>query len=267
MISGALGAGSGALGAGPLVGAIAATGDTCTPSNQTLSFEELVARVETEGRRYVFVGERHGIGPVKRFVVELANALDARGHQAALYVEGFRTDCPPSDESCWTLARWFNPDAFGTLLEEARVPVHALDPPERDARALRMAATIASGSEPIRIVLVGGSHVRFAGDPRAEVRVFGGAVGFPDPGDVVEAFPRARSLTIGLETAPPPAHATGSGLRVDGCEYDLVLSTPESPDYWSGSARAEQSSATSQVLPTPESAASDAGSLAGSNRR
>ncbi|HVS66535.1 MAG TPA: hypothetical protein VMT85_23870 [Thermoanaerobaculia bacterium] len=265
MISHALGAGAGALGAGPPAEATAARGDTCTPSNETLTFEELVARVEAEERRYVFVGERHGIGPVKRFAVELANALDARGHQVALYVEGFRTDCPPSDESCWTLARWFNPDAFGTLLEEARVPVHALDPPERDARAMRMAATIASGSEPIRIVLVGGSHVRFAGDPRAEVRVFGGALGFPDPGDVVEAFPRAHSLTIGLDTAPP-AHATGSGLRVDGCEYDVVLSTPESPGYWTGSALAERSPAPSQVLPTPESAASDAGSLAGSNR-
>jgi len=224
--------------------------DDCAPSNEAVSLEELVARVEGDGLRYVFVGERHGSGPVKRFAVELANALDDRGRDSALYIEGFRTNCAPSDAACWSLARWFNPDAFGTLLEEARVPVRPLDPPERDARGLRMAETIAAGSESVRVVLVGRSHVRFAGKDQAEVRVFGGAVRFSNPGDVVEAFPRSESLTIGLVTSQTRDDSE-SRLLVDGCEFDLVLSTAESRDYWAGG------SGPAGVVPATRVAATD----------
>jgi hypothetical protein len=110
-------------------------------------------------------GERHAVGPVKRFAVDLAHELADRGHDVGLYVEGFRTDCLRADAACDSLARLFNAEAFRRLLDESRVPVHAIDPPEEDRRAARMAAAIAAGPETIRIVLVGAAETsRSTGD-------------------------------------------------------------------------------------------------------
>jgi hypothetical protein len=195
----------------------------CPPVGTEVSVREVAARVEREGRRYVFVGERHAVGPVKRFAVDLAHELADRGHDVGLYVEGFRTDCPPSDAGCDSLARLFNAEAFARLLDEAQVPVHPIDPPEVDRRAGRMASAIAAGSETIRVVLVGNSHVTHAGDPDAELFVYGGALRYPDPGDLAEAFPREESLILALDTAedavaPYSLHAGGCGA-----DYTLVV--------------------------------------------
>lgn len=225
-----------------LVWAVAAPSivhSACGPVREVRSLDEVVSRVEADHLRYVFIGERHGVGPIKRFAVELANALEDRGNDVGLYVEGFRTNCRPSDTSCWTLARWFNPGAFGTLLQQARVPVHAIDPPERDERSRRMAATIASGPESVRVVLVGQSHVGFAGDALAELRVYGGAVRFPDPGDVAEAFPRPELLTIGLAAGIDAGRWTAVDSAEDRCAFDLVLTAADSPDYWARWGRSE----------------------------
>jgi hypothetical protein len=211
----------------------AAAGSACEPGNEPIALPELVSRIEAADVRYLFVGERHGVGPVKRFVVDLVNALVERGHEVGLYVEGFRTDCgAAADATCWNLARWYNPLAFDTLLAESRATVHAIDPPERSSRGARMAEAIAAGPEALRVVLIGESHVRHAGDSEAELRVFGGALRFPDPGDVAEAFPRSEVLTIGLET---DGAAAPHRVRSDGCGVDYVVTTVESSDYWAGS--------------------------------
>jgi hypothetical protein len=92
-----------------------------------------------------------------------------------------------------------------------------------------MAARIAGGSESIRIVLVGKSHVVHAEDPGAEVWVFGGAIRYADPGDLAEAFPRDEYLTLDLEVSedvPGPY-----SLLQDGCAADYVLATRSTSDY------------------------------------
>lgn len=199
--------------------------DAATPAAETgekvTSLDEIVNRIETEGRRYIFIGERHGIAPAKAFAVDIANALADFGYDVGLYVEGFRTDCSLRDDTCPNLARLFNAKAFNRLLDEARVPVHPLDPPERDGRAGRMAAAIAAGSEAIRVVLIGRSHVVHADDPGAELWVYGGGMRYPDPGDVVKAFPRAQTLTVALDDAEQVGEPYL--LRPDGCRADYSL--------------------------------------------
>lgn len=207
-----------------------AHGDASCPSPEVTSLDELVARVDADHVKYVFIGERHGVGPVKRFAVEAANALVEAGHHVGLYVEGFRVDCPPRDDTCWSLARAFNGQAFRTLLEESRASVHAIDPPEAGLRAAKMAAVIAGGSESVRVVLVGNSHVVHAEDPDAEWWVWGGGLRYPDPGDLAEQFPRREYLTVGLETAP--AVGPPYSLRRDGCGFDYVLTTEDTEEYW-----------------------------------
>jgi hypothetical protein len=219
---------------------------SCLASGRAASLEEIVDRVQAEDLKYVFVGERHGVGPVKRFAVDLANALAERGSDVGLYVEGFRVGCPPGDRSCPSLARLFNEPAFLTLAGESRAPVHAIDPVERDRRASRMAATVARGVESVRVVLVGRAHVIHAEDSAAELWVYGGTVRYPDPGDLVEVFPRREYLTVGLETA-------GVGgepyvLRADGCAVDYVLDAPDTREYWSEKSRA-QAVTSSESLP------------------
>ena len=208
----------------------AAARDECAPSARSNTMDELVAKIQSENLRYVFVGEQHDVGPVKRFAVDLVNGLAASGTEVGLYVEGFRTNCPPGDRSCLSLADAFNFDAFQLLLNESSAPVHAIDPPEHDLRTERMAATISEGSEAVRVVLVGKSHVIYAGDPDAELWVFGGGMSFPDPGDLAEAFPASQVLTIGLETSrdqEPPY-----SLHESGCGLDLVVTTHPTTDYW-----------------------------------
>lgn len=185
------------------------------------SLDEIIQRIEIEGRRYIFIGERHGIAPAKRFAVDIANSLADFGYDVGLYVEGFRTDCALRDDDCPSLARLFNAKAFLWLLDEARVPVHPLDPPQRDGRAGRMAAAIAAGSEAIRVVLIGRSHVVHADDPNAELWVYGGGMRYPDPGDVVKAFPRSQTLTVALDDGE--AGVDPYLLRPDGCRADYSL--------------------------------------------
>lgn len=208
---------------------------SCVPATKASSLEEIVTRVEAEQIKYVFVGEHHRVGPVKKLAVDLSNALVEKGHEVGLYVEGFRTDCPPRDASCWSLARTFNSEAFSVLLDESKASIHAIDPPHRDRRAERMAATIAAGREVVRVVLVGRSHVIHAGDPEAEHWVYGGRLRFPNPGDLAEAFPRQEVLTIGLETSHE-AFSDDSffdySLRHSGCGVDYVVTTPPIPEYW-----------------------------------
>ncbi len=201
----------------------------CLVEGAVASVPEIVERLERERTRYVFIGEQHGAAAGKRFAVDLANALVDRGHDVGLYVEGFRTDCAPRDAECRSLARLFNAQAFLRLLDESRAPVHPLDPPEKDRRAARMAERIAGGGEAIRIVLVGNSHVRHAGDPAAELPAFGGGMKYPDPGDLVEAFPRAESLTIALSPAPPAAEEYS--VRSGGCDADYSLSGAPTATY------------------------------------
>lgn len=201
----------------------------CAPAGPEVSVEQLASRVEREGLRYVFVGERHAVGPVKRFTVDLAHELADRGHRVGLYVEGFRVGCPPADGGCEDLARLFNAEAFARLLDEARVPVHPIDPPEADRRAARMADAIAAGPETIRIVLVGNSHVAYAGDPDAELFVYGGALRYPDPGDLAEAFASDESLTVSLETAEDAAEPYS--LHAAGCGADYTLVAANTPAY------------------------------------
>ncbi|MGH9464862.1 MAG: hypothetical protein ACRD0X_04405 [Thermoanaerobaculia bacterium] len=201
----------------------------CLSLDATVSVEDIVARIESEELSYVFVGERHASGPVKRFAVELTNALVDRGHDVGLYVEGFRAGCMPHDAACRSLAGKFNARAFVALLREVRAPVHGIDPPEHDGRVPRMAATIAAGPEAVRVVLVGRAHVVDAGNPDAQLWVYGGGMRYPDPGDLVEAFPRERSLTLTLE--PERGDSRPYALRADGCRADYTLAAAATGDY------------------------------------
>ncbi len=203
---------------------------TCLPAGAASSIEQIVVRVRAERLSYVFVGENHRVGPVKKFVVDLTNALVDSGFDVGLYVEGFRTDCPPRDHQCASLARLFNRQAFQTLLDQSRAPVHAIDPPQNAGRVARMAAMIAGGTESVRVVLAGQTHVLHAGDGGADVRVFGGGLKYPDPGDLAEAFERSEYLTVGLETAD--SASAEYSLREGGCGADYLVTTPRTGDYW-----------------------------------
>lgn len=209
----------------------------CVPPGRATSLDEIVRRVHDERIRYVFVGERHGVGPVKKFAVDLANALIDSGLDVGLYVEGFRTNCPPQDDSCWSLARAFNMLAFRTLLEESEATVHPIDPPGGRRRAAKMAATIAEGSETVRVVLVGKSHVLYAGNREAELWVYGGGLKFPDPGDLVEVFPPQEVLTLGLETSGDVD--SPYALEESGCGVDYVVTTRDTGGYWGTFANAD----------------------------
>jgi hypothetical protein len=226
-----------ALGLTLSAGVPSSTLASCLSSRRAASVDDIVDRVHAEHLKYVFVGERHGVGPVKRFAVDLANALAQAGNDVGLYVEGFRTNCRPEDRACPSLARWFNEPAFLTLAGESRAAVHAIDPAETDRRAARMAETVSRGVESVRVVLVGLAHVLHAGDDEAELWVYGGSVRYPDPGDLVEIFPRGESLTIGLETTY--AGAAPYVLERDGCAVDYVLVTPNTRDYWSEAERTQ----------------------------
>jgi hypothetical protein len=196
-----------------------------------VSIAEIIAKLAGDGEpTYLFVGERHQVGAVKRFVVDLANALVERGFDVGLYVEGFQTGCSPDDSTCWSLARAFRADAFHRLLEGSRAPVHPIDPPDRRDRTRRMAEVIAAGSEAVRIVLVGNSHVLHAGDPDAELWVYGGGIRYPDPGDLVEAFPRERTLTFALRRATLGGDVPYL-VWADGCAADYSLFTGYSSEY------------------------------------
>ncbi|HEX9638499.1 MAG TPA: hypothetical protein VGB99_13255 [Acidobacteriota bacterium] len=212
-----------------LVGAPSWAGALCLSSGRTASVEEIVDRVTGEYRKYIFIGERHWVGPVKRFAVDLANALVDRGYDVGLYVEGFREGCMPQDDPCWSIARAFNERAFLRLLEESKAPVHAIDPSQPEHRAGPMAERIAGGTESIRIVLVGTSHVVHAEDPTAEVWIFGGAMKYANPGDVAEAFPRDQYLTLDLALIEDVAGSYA--LLQDGCAADYVLATRSTRQY------------------------------------
>lgn len=201
----------------------------CGSSGPRATIDEIVSRVASEKVKYVFIGERHGVGPPKRFAVDLVNALVDRGHDVGLYVEGFRTDCALADTSCHRLAGVFNLEAFTTLLGRSRAPVRPLDPPERDSRAARMARTIAEGSESIRVALVGNSHVVHAENPDAELWVYGGGMKYSDPGDLVEAFARADYVTLAFEASESALESYD--LRQSGCKADYELLVPPTSGY------------------------------------
>jgi hypothetical protein len=196
----------------------------CTLAAEEVSLEAIVERMVRGELKYAFIGERHGVGPVKRFAVDLANALVDQGLDVGVYVEGFRTDCDPRDPACRDLAGAFNRDAFLALLDHCRAPVHAIDPPTPDGRAAAMAAAIAAGREGVKVVLVGRSHVVHAGNPEAAHPIFGGAMLYPDPGDVAEAFPADEIVTFDLQSCD---EAVGEYLlRAGGCGSDFVVAAP-----------------------------------------
>lgn len=195
----------------------------CSSSGQEVSLDALVEHMLQGRPRYAFIGESHGIGPVKRFAVDFANALVDQGVEVGVYVEGFRTDCDPRDEGCPSLARTFNRDAFLSLLDLCRAPVHPIDPPTPEGRTAAMAATIAAGGEGLKIVLVGRSHVVHAGDPDAVHRVFGGAMEYPDPGDLAEAFPKHEIVTFDLQADDDQVDSYL--VRSGGCGADFVVAT------------------------------------------
>jgi hypothetical protein len=209
----------------------AAADGSCPAPSAAVSLDDVVARVRTEGWRTIFVGERHGVGPVKRFAVDLANALAADGSDVALYVEGFRRGCAAGDEGCWSVARAFNREAFAALLAEARVPVHPLDPAERDRRVERMAEVLAGGRESVRVVLVGNTHVVHAADADAEWLVWGG-LRYPQPGDLARAVGSDGSLTFALATSRDAS--TPYRIQRGGCGVDYQLTTADAADYWAG---------------------------------
>jgi hypothetical protein len=93
-----------------------------------------------------------------------------------------------------------------------------------------MARSIAAGRESIRVVLVGSAHVLYAGNDGAELWIYGGGLRYPDPGDLVEAFPRCKTLTVGLETAD--VADAPYRLIQDGCAADYALAAPDTRDYW-----------------------------------
>ena len=201
----------------------------CEPSTEEVSLDEVVERMVQGELKYAFIGERHGIGPVKRFAVDLANALVDAGLDVGVYVEGFRTDCDPRDPSCRDLAAAFNRNAFLALLDHCRAPVHPIDPPCPDERAAAMAAAIAAGREGVKIVLLGRSHVIHAGNPEAAHPIFGGALLYPDPGDVAEAFPADQIVTFDLQSCEEAAGAYL--LRAGGCGSDFVVAAPATGRY------------------------------------
>jgi hypothetical protein len=101
-----------------------------------------------------------------------------------------------------------------------------------------MAESIAWGSEEIRVVLVGNTHVLHAGNPDAMVPIFGGGVLYPDPGDLAEAFPRQEILTFRLETTSDEIEAyaliadgESYALLADGCDADYAIRTRPTPLY------------------------------------
>jgi len=200
----------------------------CGPGDGA-SLDEILARVERDRPRYLFIGERHAVGPVKRFAVDLVNGLVDLGMDVGLYVEGFSTECPPRALDCSRLAPLFNADAFLTLVDRSRAIVHPIDPPERSGRATRMAESIAWGSEEIRVVLVGNTHVLHAGNPDAMLPIFGGGMLYPDPGDLAEAFPRQEVLTFRLETTSDEIESYA--LLADGCDADYAIRTRPTPLY------------------------------------
>ena len=209
----------------------------CGPSDGA-SLDEILARIERDRPRYLFIGESHAVGPVKRFTVDLVNGLVDLGMDVGLYVEGFSTECPPRALDCSRLAPLFNADAFLALLDRSRAIVHPIDPPGRSGRAARMAESIAWGSEEIRVVLVGNTHVLHAGNPDAMVPIFGGGLLYPDPGDLAEAFPRQESLTFRLETTSDEIEAyaliadgEAYALIADGCDADYAIRTRPTPLY------------------------------------
>lgn len=194
------------------------------------SLDDVLTRVERDHLHYLLIGERHAVGPVKKFAVDLVNGLVARGLDVGLYVEGFSTRCPPRALECSRLAPLFNAEAFHALLDESRAIVHPLDPPGRADRAERMAQEIEWGSEEVRVVLVGNSHVRFAGRPGARLPIFGGGMAYPDPGDLAEAFPLRETLTFRLETSVDALDSSAESvdayaLLADGCDADYTIRT------------------------------------------
>ena len=115
----------------------------CSASDAEATVDAIVRQVEDGRIRNVFVGERHGVGPVKRFVVDVANALTDRGHDVGLYIEGFDRGCAPGSTTCTgRVAEAFNAEAFATLRAESRAAVRPLDPLEKDRRTARMASMI-----------------------------------------------------------------------------------------------------------------------------
>jgi len=212
--------------AAPLRATCAGTSDDRnfpSTSSQPIGIDQIVQRVASEHLAYLFVGELHSDGPVKRFAVDLTNALVDHGYDVGLYVEGFRTDCSPTDPSCHSLARIFDDGAYLELLKDSRAPVHPIDPPQSRDRAALMAKTIADGPESIRVVLIGNSHVLYAGQPEARLWVFGGGMLYLNPGDVVEAFPRLRSLTFGLQEVTEVSGGVPYSLRAGRCGTDYTL--------------------------------------------
>ena len=212
-----------------LAGVAISASASCLSADAEATMDAIVERVEAERLEYVFVGERHDVGPVKRFAVDLVNRLVERGHDVGFYVEGFRTDCAPRDPACRGIAQLFNADAFASLLERSLAPVRPLDPPVNDRRPERMATTIAGAREAVRVVLVGNSHVVHAGDPEAELWVYGGGMRYPNPGDLVEAFRNDRTLTVALE--PGELADAAYALRADGCRADYRLIAPYQRTY------------------------------------
>ncbi|MEZ5330843.1 MAG: hypothetical protein R2991_02050 [Thermoanaerobaculia bacterium] len=172
----------------------------------------MLTRVERDRPHYLFIGERHAVGPVKKFTVDLVNGLVDRGLDVGLYVEGLSTRCPPRALECSRLAPLFNAEAFRSLLDESRAVVHPLDPPGSADRAASMAAEIEWGSEDVRVVLVGNTHVRFAGRPDATLPIFGGGLLYPDPGDLAEGLPLRDTLTFVLETTDDGTRRRARGV-------------------------------------------------------
>lgn len=210
----------------------AALGALCGPGIDT-TLGDVLTRVERDRPHYLFIGERHAVGPVKKFTVDLVNGLVDRGLDVGLYVEGLSTRCPPRALECSRLAPLFNAEAFRSLLDESRAVVHPLDPPGSADRAASMAAEIEWGSEDVRVVLVGNTHVRFAGRPDATLPIFGGGLLYPDPGDLAEAFPLRDTLTFVLETTDDGTDDALAEYSVvaDGCEADYAVRTRSTRTY------------------------------------
>lgn len=223
----------------PAAGALAALATTaaaalCGPGIDA-TLDDVLTRVERDRPHYLFIGERHAVGPVKKFTVDLVNGLVDRGLDVGLYVEGLSTRCPPRALGCSRLASLFNPEAFRSLLDESRAIVHPIDPPSSRDRAASMAAAIQWGSEDVRVVLAGNTHVRFAGRPDVTLPIFGGGALYPDPGDLAEAFPLRDTLTFVLETTSDLVRDEGAfdeySVVAEGCEADYAVRTRSTRVY------------------------------------